>query len=134
VGEDRVGGFFPEGPQGYASDPVRVRISMRAHVWRPPTDVFETDDAIVVRVEIAGMRSGSFSISLEERYLHIRGIRPDTPERRAYHQMEIAYGEFSTDVDLPAAVIEEQIDASYNDGFLKIVLPKQPEQRGTADH
>jgi HSP20 family protein len=124
VGEEHMGTYFPEGPQGYATDAVRVRISMRSPGWRPPTDVYETDEAVVVRVEIAGMRNGTFAISLEDRLLLIRGTRADTPERRAYHQMEVPFGEFNTTVDLPVSVQTEQVDATYFDGFLKIVLPK----------
>lgn len=105
------------------------RIVSRPRLWRPPTDVYETEEAMVVRVEIAGMSEDDFSISLVERSLLIRGIRQDTPERRAYHQMEIAFGEFNTEVELPYQVIADQVEATYRDGFLRIVLPKaQPQQ------
>jgi HSP20 family protein len=86
--------------------------------------MYETDEAIVIRVEIAGMREQDFSIQLEGRYLSIRGTRPDTPERRAYHQMEIRFGEFVTEVELPCQVLANQIDATYGNGFLRMVLPK----------
>jgi HSP20 family protein len=108
---------------------LRWRIAARPHVWRPPTDVYETEDAIIVRVEIAGMRETDFSVQLVERSLQIRGARQDVPERRSYHQMEIPFGEFSTEVDLPAPVVHEQIEAIYRDGFLRVVLPKaRPQQ------
>ena len=99
------------------------QVSSRQHAWRPPTDVFVTADSVIVRVEIAGMRDGEFSISLEEHTLTIRGSRPDYPERRAYHQMEIRFGEFRTDVGLHWPVDTEKIDAEYKDGFLRITLP-----------
>ena len=99
------------------------RVSSRQHAWRPPTDVYVTDQAFVVRVEIAGMRDGEFSISLEDHTLTIRGSRPDHPERRAYHQMEIRFGEFRTDVGLHWPVDTDDIDAEYSDGFLRITLP-----------
>lgn len=107
------------------SEPVRWHVTLRPHVWRPPTDVYETEDAIIVRVEIAGMRESDFVISLDGRYLSIRGVRPDVPERRAYHQLEIRFGEFSTDLELPYPVVSERIEAVYNNGFLRIVLPKE---------
>ncbi len=103
---------------------VYWRIAMRPHVWRPPTDMYETEESIVVRIEIAGMREQDISIALEDRILTIRGIRPDTSERRAFHQMEIPYGEFSTEVELPAPVVSEGVEATYRDGFLHITLPK----------
>lgn len=99
------------------------RVSSRQHAWRPPTDVFVTDEAVIVRVEIAGMRDGEFSISLEDHTLTIRGSRPDQPERRAYHQMEIRFGEFRSDVGLHWSVDADKIDAEYKDGFLRLILP-----------
>lgn len=92
--------------------------------WRPPTDVYATDEIIIVRIEIAGMRDGEFVISFENQILTVRGIRPDQPEKRAYHQMEIRFGEFRTDVELHWPIDAENIDAEYRDGFLRLVLPK----------
>ena len=99
------------------------RIISRPHAWRPPTDVYETEDAIIVRVEVAGMRDADFTISLVERSLTIRGVRQDTSERRAYHQMEIAFGEFYSELELPYLIIPDKVEATYRDGFLRVVLP-----------
>ena len=93
-------------------------------IWRPPTDVFETEEAVIVRVEVAGMGEQDFTIALEERLLTIRGNRTDILERRAYHQMEIRFGEFGMQIELPVAVVADQIQAAYQDGFLKVILPK----------
>ncbi len=109
--------------QNPVTDTSRWRIISRPHAWRPPTDVYETDDAIIIRVEVAGMRDADFTISLVERTLTIRGNRQDTSERRAYHQMEIAFGEFHTEVELPYLVVSEKVEATYRDGFLRITLP-----------
>jgi len=106
-----------------------LRPSVRSHMWRPPTDVYETADEVIIRVEIGGMDEGGFTIVLDGRFLHIRGSRPDTPERRAYHQMEIRFGEFATDVELPSEVSVEEIEAYYRNGFLQIQLPKARPQR-----
>jgi HSP20 family protein len=100
------------------------RFQHRQGVWKPLTDVYENEEAIVVRVEIGGMREEDFSIFLEERHLLIQGNRSDTLERRAYYQMEIPYGEFSTEIELPLPVTAEGVTAVYRDGFLRIVLPK----------
>ncbi len=104
-------------------DTSRWRIISRPHAWRPLTDVYETDDAIIIRVEVAGMHESDFTISLVERNLTIRGVRQDTSERRSYHQMEIAFGEFSTEVELPYTIISDSVKATYRDGFLLITLP-----------
>jgi HSP20 family protein len=110
-----------------AAEPSRRivwRVGTRSLGWRPPTDVFETEAAFVVRIEVAGMREDDFAIELDERYLYIRGTRLDTPERRAYQQMEIRFGEFSVAVELPEVIAATQVQATYGEGFLRVVLPK----------
>ena len=105
------------------------RLTMHSPTWRPPTDVFETENALIVRIEIAGLHESEFSIQLDGRYLTINGTRPDVSERRAYHQMEIRFGEFSVDLEIPFNVIADSIEAVYNNGFLRVTLPKaQPTQ------
>jgi HSP20 family protein len=100
------------------------RSAMRATTWRPPADVYETAQAIIVRVEIAGMRVEDFNIALDGRSLVIRGLRSDLNERRAFHQMEIRFGEFSIEIELPVSVNENEVQAFYANGFLRLVLPK----------
>ena len=102
-----------------------VSWQVRSTIWSPPTDVYETDDAYIVRVEVAGMREEDFEVAIENRTLHISGIRPDSSGRRAYHQMEIRFGKFATSIDLPSPVSIEQSRAEYKDGFLTITLPKE---------
>jgi HSP20 family protein len=101
-----------------------VSWQMRSSVWSPPTDVYETQDTCLVRVEIAGMRDEDFEISVENDMLYIVGVRSDLPERRAYHQMEIRFGKFATAVNLPAPVNVDLARAEYRDGFLVVTLPK----------
>lgn len=100
------------------------RLNAKSHVWRPATDVYELEEAVVVRIEIAGMRDTDFSILLNDRSLLVRGVRPDIQEKRAYHQMEIRFGEFISEVELPYLVDADRIEALYQVGFLRIVLPK----------
>lgn len=122
----------PESPGGLPGD--RAKPSSKSsswlnrthsHLWSPPTDLYETDEKFVVRVEIAGLRDQDFSVTLDNNYLVISGIRSDVLERRAYHQMEIRYGEFNTVVALPSLVDPERTTAEYSDGFLVITLPKE---------
>ena len=101
-----------------------VSWQVRSHVWSPPTDEYETEEAYVVLVEIAGMRNDDFEVSLENNTLLISGSRPELLERRAYQQMEIRFGKFTSAVNLPGPVNIEQARVEYKDGFLTIVLPK----------
>jgi HSP20 family protein len=100
------------------------QVTAHSYAWSPPTDVYETEASYVVRVEVAGMRESDFTINAEDNFLIISGVRSESPEWRAYRQMEIRFGEFSTAVELPLGVDVTKADADYKDGFLKVILPK----------
>ncbi len=105
-------------------------IVRQSTVWRPPTDVYELDDRLVILVEIAGMREGDFRIALQDRHLIISGVRKQLVEgaNLACHQMEVQRGEFRTDVYLPWPVRREEVTAVYRDGLLRIELPQARRQ------
>lgn len=94
--------------------------------WRPPTDVFETEDQVVIKVEVAGMTPDGFEISFAERILQIRGNREDKQRKLSYHCLEVQYGEFLSEVYLPGKYNEDKIEAQYENGFLTLNLPKAP--------
>jgi HSP20 family protein len=98
--------------------------------WSPPTDVYETEENCVIKLEIAGMRDEDFEVAFENNTLMISGNRPDLSERRAYHQMEIRFGKFEIAVEIPVKVNMERATAGYQDGFLVIVLPKGGSSQG----
>jgi HSP20 family protein len=100
------------------------QVGIHSYSWSPPTDVYETEASFVVRVEVAGMRESDFTINTDDNFLFISGVRNESPERRAYRQMEIRFGEFSTAVELPLGVDMSKADADYQDGFLNVILPK----------
>ncbi len=75
------------------------------------------------------MRGADFSVTYEDQLLSIRGARAETVSQKAYHQMEIAYGEFETHVRLPSPVEVASIEATYMDGFLRVILPKTQPRR-----
>lgn len=103
---------------------VNWRVNARPHLFRPPTDFYELEDRFIVRVEIPGMKEESFDISLDQKILLVHGIRPDISESRAYHQMEINYGEFATSVEIPGMINSNLVTAEYQNGFLLVILPK----------
>jgi HSP20 family protein len=103
---------------------ISWQVGVHSYAWSPPTDVYETDASFVVRVEVAGMSESDFAIDVEDNFLIISGSRSESPERRAYRQMEIRFGEFSTAVEIPVGVDVSKAEADYCDGFLNVVLPK----------
>lgn len=97
-----------------------------APAWTPPTDVYENEDGVVVQVEIAGMRPEDFAITLDERRLVVTGVRRDPEPKKTYYQMEINYGEFRIEVDLPWRGDPDCVEATYEAGFLRVFLPRPP--------
>ena len=96
--------------------------------WKPPTDIYETDDALVVYMDIAGMRSEDFTVEYVDGVLTIAGER--TARRYEgkphYHAMEVQVGPFERRFRLPVPVDPESIRAIYEQGFLEVRLAKLP--------
>lgn len=114
--------------QNQWGQPALVAVVARAReTWRPPTDVYETESAVVVKVELPGMRDAQIELTLDEYSLHIRGTReeqrPNAPQY--YHQMAINYGPFEIDVFLAQPFDHDRVTAQYDDGFLIVELPKR---------
>lgn len=104
----------------------RPMFSLSRGVWNPPVDISETADRVIVRMEIAGVRLGDLTVSVERSVLTIRGRRTDrVPESdETVHIMEIRYGRFERSFRLPENLSEDGIEARFRDGFLDIEIPK----------
>ena len=98
--------------------------SGRAH-WVPNTDVYATDSGLVVKVELAGMRSEHLEITVEGTRLRISGNRPDgcRAAKASFLVMEINYGPFESVLELPEGYDLSQAKAAYLNGFLRIDVP-----------
>jgi HSP20 family protein len=98
--------------------------SARAH-WVPNTDVYETDNGLVIKVELAGMRSEHLEIIVEGSRLRISGNRPDgcRAGKASFLVMEINYGPFESLLELPTGYDLSLAKAAYLNGFLRIDVP-----------
>lgn len=94
--------------------------------WKPLADVSETAGEVVVVLDLAGVEVGNVSLSVHGECLCVHGIRREPPStmRRLYHQMEISYGTFEREIQLPSKVRAEEARATYSEGFMEIRLPK----------
>lgn len=97
-----------------------------ATVWRPPTDVYETRNELVVIIEIAGVSDEDLTVTLFSDHLVVEGYRhePELSSSDACHQLGIKYGEFRSEISIPFSVDHDSVSAEYTNGLLKIVLPK----------
>ena len=95
--------------------------------WQPLADVYETDEAWVLTLELAGVHRGDFSVTINEGILTVRGSRRDEfkGKWRTYHQAEINYNEFERSFPLPKGADEDTIKALYKDGLLTITITKR---------
>jgi HSP20 family protein len=93
--------------------------------WLPSTDVYVTDNGLVIKVELAGMKSDNLEINVEGNRLRISGSRPDCcrATKCSFLLMEINYGPFERFIELPAGYDLGQARAAYLNGFLRIDVP-----------
>lgn len=101
--------------------------AVKSH-WEPNTDVYVTDHGLVIKVELAGMRSENLEITVEGNRLRIRGERPDgcRAPKCSFLLMSISYGPFESILELPPGYDLPQARAAYLNGFLRIDVPLAP--------
>ncbi|MBI3953302.1 MAG: Hsp20/alpha crystallin family protein [Chloroflexi bacterium] len=101
-----------------------------SQVWEPAADVYETQDAVLVLIELPGIKRDSIEIVVEGHILMVRGNRPEEGacSQGSYCQMEIQRGPFERRLHLPGPVEGERTAASYEDGILRILLQKPAPQ------
>lgn len=89
-------------------------------------DVREDNHEVIVRLELPGMEKENIEIEVMDKTLVVSGEKRLQRERQegAYHLMECAYGSFQRVIPLPVAVDNSQGKASYEQGVLRIALPK----------
>ena len=94
--------------------------------WVPRVDVSEGKKEITVKAEIPGCNAKDIDVSLEGQILTIKGEKKQEKEEKEenFHPVERSYGSFTRRMNLPAEVDQENIDASYKKGVLKLVFKK----------
>ena len=94
--------------------------------WRPPIEVYESEDGLIANAEIGGIARDEIDVVIEGDLLVISGIRPDGGPcgRRVYHEARIPYGDFGAEVILPFAVDGDTAEATIDNGLLRVVLPR----------
>jgi HSP20 family protein len=109
--------------------------------WQPPVNLYETDDAYIVCVDLAGVDKSKIDIELLDQRLTIRGTRDvptyddatdcapphegQRPLKCRVHLMEIDHGGFARQVEVPVNVSRDRIAANYRNGMLWVELPKK---------
>ena len=92
-------------------------------------NVAETDKTVEVSAEIPGVDPKDIDVQLKDGVLTIKGEKKSEKEEKQknYHLVERSYGMFERSFDLPVEVMADKVEASFDKGVLKVVLPKAPE-------
>lgn len=100
--------------------------------WAPAVDVYEEDERLVFELEAPGFDRENLTVGIENNRLSISGHRASDEEQhdnREYVRTERTRGSFQRTFTLPDAVDEEAIEARYEQGVLKLTLPRAEEAR-----
>jgi HSP20 family protein len=97
----------------------------------PRMDIYETDDKVVAEVELPGVDPKNVEVEVKDSVLRIKAKTEEKKEEKGkgYYRKEISAGYYKRAVPLPAEVVEEKAEASYEEGILKVVIPKQKPKR-----
>jgi HSP20 family protein len=98
--------------------------------WVPAMDLVETDDSLVLRADLPGMRREDVDIEIKDGVLTVAGERDADHEEKAegFYRVERAFGRFSRSLTLPDGIDADSVTADFTDGVLEVRVPK-PEQR-----
>lgn len=94
--------------------------------FSPKVDIAESDKDFEIQLHVPGMKKTDFNIDLDKDQITISGERKFENEKkeRNFHSVESYYGSFNRTFYLPEVINKEKVDASYQDGILTIILPK----------
>jgi HSP20 family protein len=107
------------------------RFTLSRHRWRPQIDIYETDEAVIIQAEIAGVRQEEIRLEISPGAVKISGTREGgaREEDARYRLAEIPCGFFERTLSLPALINTETAAAVYRNGLLEIRLTKRPPER-----
>src|SRR5215204_5194280 len=104
---------------------------MMRGAWNPSVDIFENKDQIVLEAELPGLKPEDVNISIENNVLTIHGERKfeKKDEEDNFHRVERSYGSFTRSFTLPPTVSSENVDATFDNGILRLSLAKREEAK-----
>jgi len=113
--------FFDEAFGNFLSEPAATR------PWSPAVDVAESDNELVLTADLPGLTKDQIQVRIEDGTLLIAGERKFVNEdkKTGYHRIERSYGSFKRYFSLPETVEAGKVEANYENGVLRITLPKK---------
>ncbi|WP_425059369.1 18 kDa heat shock protein [Sporomusa carbonis] len=116
--------YFNQLMHGFFDDDFLIPFGNMANGFR--LDLRETENEYIVEADLPGVKKGDITLHYENQYLTISAKRDETQEVKdeSYVRKERRYGQFQRSIYVDN-VIEDKIDAKFNDGVLTVTLPKQ---------
>jgi len=104
---------------------------MIASTWTPSVDIYEKENELVLTAELPGIDEKDIEIKIEDNTLTLRGERKFEKETKEenYHRIERSYGTFFRSFTIPQYIDQDRIEAEYENGVLKVNMPKKPEAK-----
>jgi len=114
--------FEEEWPEPWEEWP-RIRFPM---IRTPRMDIYEANDKVVAEVELPGIKPENINVEVKDNVLRVEAKAEEKKEEKGkgYYKKEIGERYFKRAVSLPTEVIGEKAEAEYNDGVLKVTIPK----------
>jgi len=106
-------------------------MSEQSAAWSPAVDIYETEAEIVVKTELPGIIKGDLQVQVEKNLLTISGNRPqnNNEDVRNVLRLERPSGSFSRRFTLPGNIDQDRIRSEFNQGILRVFLPKREEAK-----
>ncbi|MCA9259192.1 MAG: Hsp20/alpha crystallin family protein [Planctomycetales bacterium] len=103
----------------------------RLNRFTPAVNVAETDGQYEISADLPGMKPEDVTVELKNGSLWIRGEKKEEVEEKekTFHRIERRHGAFARMIKLPGAVAQDQVDAQFEDGVLKVRVPKTEETK-----
>jgi HSP20 family protein len=101
--------------------------------WIPAMDIAETDDSVVLRSDLPGVKEDDVQIEVKDGVLTVSGERRDEHEEKGedFHRVERSFGRFSRSLSLPDGVDPDKVEANFDNGVLEVRIPKPEETQPT---
>lgn len=125
--QDRINRLFDDAFPGRSEGDENLALS----AWRPQVDIFETEDGVVIHVDLPGVEKSEVAVEVKDNLLTIRGHRKSdsTVEENSYYRRERSFGNFQRSFTMRSVIAPDRIKASFKNGVLTIRLPKIEEER-----
>lgn len=109
----------------------RGREEMAGGSWIPSVDIYEDQDKLILEADLPGLNREDFEISVENNVITLKGERKfeKKVEGDNYHRVERSYGGFTRSFTLPQSVTAEGATADFENGILRVSLPKREETK-----